>query len=65
MICLRAILIVLLLIAQPTVGLAQATLSERIEIGLSTNVIDITSNFTGEALTIFGAVDNIDPLVQR
>ena len=38
---------------------------ERIEIGLSTDNIAITSDFSGVDLTIFGAVDNIDPLIQR
>lgn len=46
-------------------ALAQQESIERIEIGLSTEVIEITSNFAGETLTIFGSVDNIDPLVQR
>lgn len=44
---------------------AQENKGERIEIGLSTEVIEITSNFAGETLTIFGSVDNVDPLVQR
>lgn len=38
---------------------------ETIEIGLSTETIAITSNFRGTDLTIFGALDNTDPLVQR
>lgn len=46
-------------------AVAQESDIERIEIGLSTEVIEITSNFAGETLTIFGSVDNIDPLVQR
>lgn len=44
---------------------AGAELPERIEIGLSTEIIAITSDFSGVELTIFGAVDNIDPLIQR
>lgn len=40
-------------------------LPEKIEIGLSTEMISITSNFAGEDLIVFGAVDNIDPLVLR
>ena len=44
---------------------AEPTLPERIEIGLSTETIAITSDFAGAELTIFGAVDNIDPLIQR
>ena len=47
------------------VAAAQDEAAERIEIGLSTDVIEITSNFAGEALTIFGSVDNADPLIQR
>lgn len=38
---------------------------ERIEIGLSTDTIAITSDFAGVTLTIFGAIDNADPRVQR
>ena len=45
---------------------AQAQLPpETIQIGLSTDTIAITSNFGGTALTIFGALDGVDPLVQR
>ena len=46
-------------------GLPEPSLPERIEIGLSTEVIAITSDFSGVDLTIFGAIDNADPLVQR
>ncbi len=38
---------------------------ERIQIGLSTNRVVITSDFSGADLTIFGALDNIDPMIQR
>lgn len=38
---------------------------ETIEIGLSTESIAITSNFAGTNLTIFGSLDNADPLIQR
>lgn len=51
--------------ADDTPNLPEPSLPERIEIGLSTEVIAITSDFAGVDLTIFGAVDNIDPLVQR
>jgi uncharacterized protein (TIGR02186 family) len=44
---------------------SETGLPERIEIGLSTETIAITSDFSGVDLTIFGAVDNVDPLVQR
>ncbi|KXF79502.1 hypothetical protein ATN84_02640 [Paramesorhizobium deserti] len=39
--------------------------TETIEIGLSTETIAITSNFGGTNLTIFGALDNADPLIRR
>ena len=38
---------------------------ESIEIGLSTDKVSITANFAGAPLTIFGALDNADPLVAR
>lgn len=38
---------------------------ESIEIGLSTDRIAITSDFSGADLTIFGALDNADPLINR
>jgi len=38
---------------------------ESIQIGLSTDRVPITSDFAGADLTIFGALDNIDPLVAR
>lgn len=38
---------------------------ENIQIGLSTNRVVITSDFAGTDLTIFGALDNIDPLTAR
>lgn len=39
--------------------------AENIQIGLSTDRVVITSDFTGTNLTIFGALDNADPLVSR
>ena len=38
---------------------------ERIQIGLSTDRIMIRSDFSGADLTIFGSVDNADPLMSR
>ena len=38
---------------------------ETVEIGLSTDTISITSGFRGTDLTVFGALDNADPLIQR
>jgi len=64
-----------LLVGQGSVAFAQgpsgaapspeASRPESIEIGLSTDRIAITSDFAGADLTIFGAVDNADPLLQR
>lgn len=44
---------------------APALPQERIQIGLSTDRIMIRSDFSGADLTIFGSVDNADPLVSR
>lgn len=44
---------------------AQDPRPELIEIGLSTDSVSITSDFAGADLTIFGALDNADPLVSR
>jgi len=41
------------------------TLPESIQIGLSTDRVVITSDFSGADLTIFGAVDNADPQISR
>jgi uncharacterized protein (TIGR02186 family) len=43
----------------------EAPLPENIQIGLSTNRVTITSDFSGADLTIFGAVDNADPQISR
>ena len=48
--------------AAPTAAQAQP---ERIQIGLSIDHLSITSDFSGANLTIFGALDNVDPLVSR
>src|SRR5690606_10342821 len=47
-----------------TVPQLQNPAEETIEIGLSTETIAITSNFGGTGLTIFGALDNADPMIQ-
>lgn len=39
--------------------------TESIQIGLSTDRVSITTDFSGADLTIFGAIDNADPLVSR
>lgn len=60
------VLFALLAAVAPTRAQDAATaVPEKIEIGLSTDMISITSNFSGEDLIVFGAVDNIDPLVLR
>ncbi|MEP9386200.1 TIGR02186 family protein [Mesorhizobium sp. KR9-304] len=38
---------------------------ESIQIGLSTNKVAITADFSGADLTIFGSLENADPLVTR
>lgn len=44
---------------------AQDAGREDIQIGLSTDTVSITSDFAGANLTIFGALDNINPLISR
>ncbi|HWK66048.1 MAG TPA: TIGR02186 family protein [Rhizobiaceae bacterium] len=44
---------------------AQEALPENIEIGLSMDRVAITADFSGADLTIFGALDNADPLISR
>lgn len=44
---------------------AQEGNPEKLEIGLSTDMIAITADFSGADLTIFGALDNADPLINR
>ncbi|MER8951264.1 TIGR02186 family protein [Mesorhizobium sp. M0833] len=44
---------------------AQAPLTENIQIGLSTDNVSITAGFSGADLTIFGSLENADPLVAR
>jgi uncharacterized protein (TIGR02186 family) len=44
---------------------APVSLPEGIQIGLSTDEIRITADFAGANLTIFGSVDNPDPLISR
>lgn len=39
--------------------------AETIQIGLSTDRIAITADFSGADLTIFGAIENADPLINR
>jgi uncharacterized protein (TIGR02186 family) len=51
--------------AQPHADALQISPRESIQIGLSTDRVAITSDFSGADLTIFGALENIDPLVAR
>lgn len=44
---------------------AQDPVAENIQIGLSTDRIAITADFSGADLTIFGAIENADPLINR
>lgn len=44
---------------------AQIPHAETIQIGLSTDQVTITAGFSGKDLTIFGAIDGIDPLIAR
>lgn len=60
-----AALVTLCAMLAPCAGLAQEGGNERIEIGLSTDHVAITPDFSGTNLVIFGALDNIDPLINR
>jgi uncharacterized protein (TIGR02186 family) len=46
-------------------ALAQTPPAESIQIGLSTDAVSITADFSGADLTIFGSLENADPLVAR
>ncbi|MDN2567783.1 TIGR02186 family protein [Aquibium sp. A9E412] len=50
---------------EPPAETRAARAPESIEIGLSTDKVSITSDFAGANLTIFGALDNADPLIAR
>lgn len=57
-----------LMLTAPAPAHAQAPenpVQENIQIGLSTDRVSITTDFSGADLTIFGALDNADPLVSR
>ncbi|UVC15613.1 TIGR02186 family protein [Mesorhizobium onobrychidis] len=64
---LRAFLAVasLSLFAASSPGKAQTPVTENIQIGLSTDHVSITAGFSGADLTIFGSLENADPLVAR
>ncbi|MBZ9678017.1 TIGR02186 family protein [Mesorhizobium sp. ES1-1] len=58
-------LIMLCLLAAAVPSRAQVPLTEGIQIGLSTDNVSITAGFSGADLTIFGSLENPDPLVAR
>ncbi len=63
---LRAAMVALALAATlPAHAQEAPPLPEGIQIGLSTDRVAITANFSGADLTIFGALENPDPLVSR
>ncbi|RWC60791.1 TIGR02186 family protein [Mesorhizobium sp.] len=57
--------VVLSLLAAAAPAKAQVPLTEGIQIGLSTDNVSITAGFSGADLTIFGSLENPDPLVAR
>ncbi|TPK97752.1 TIGR02186 family protein [Mesorhizobium sp. B2-4-12] len=57
--------IFLSLLAPTTPARAQTPPIESIQIGLSTDNVSITAGFSGADLTIFGSLENPDPLVAR
>ncbi|WP_137929460.1 TIGR02186 family protein [Mesorhizobium comanense] len=57
--------IFLSLLAAAVPARAQTPLPEGIQIGLSTDNVSITAGFSGADLTIFGSLENPDPLVAR
>ncbi|MCB1454415.1 MAG: TIGR02186 family protein [Rhizobiaceae bacterium] len=63
----RLLVTIIALLTFATAARAQEELAnpESIQIGLSTDRFSITSDFGGADLTIFGALENIDPLVSR
>ncbi|MET2828755.1 TIGR02186 family protein [Mesorhizobium shangrilense] len=58
-----AVFLSLVAVASPTS--AQTPVAEGIQIGLSTDKVSITAGFSGADLTIFGSLENPDPLVAR
>lgn len=64
---LRALLVCVASVAAvPAIAQSQPTaLAETIQIGLSTDVIQVTADFSGADLTIFGSIENLDPQIAR
>ncbi|WP_367716267.1 TIGR02186 family protein [Nitratireductor sp. GISD-1A_MAKvit] len=56
---------IVLFVLSASAGHTQDSIPENIQIGLSTDQVAITSDFSGAELTIFGALDNADPLIAR
>ncbi|MGX5842257.1 TIGR02186 family protein [Mesorhizobium sp. ArgA1] len=52
-------------LALPATAQSPNPLPEGIQIGLSTDAVSITAGFSGADLTIFGSLENPDPLVAR
>ncbi len=52
-------------LAQGPVAAPEVRPTESIQIGLSTDRVGITADFSGADLTIFGSVENTDPQVSR
>jgi len=61
-VCLFASLPASAQLADPTVNINEK-FSERIDIGISTNEIAITSDFSGADITVFGAIEGADELL--
>lgn len=57
--------VVLSLLAAALPAAAQNPPTEGIQIGLSTDNVSITAGFSGADLTIFGSLENPDPLIAR
>jgi len=62
---LSAIIAVILAIGLLGQAAMAQTRKPRLDIGISTNVIPITSDFAGEDLTVFGAIEGADPELLR
>ena len=62
---LRRMIIAGLAFAAAAPAAAQNPNPESIQIGLSTDRVAITADFSGADLTIFGALENVDPLINR
>ncbi|MBA8909327.1 hypothetical protein HNQ95_005126, partial [Aminobacter ciceronei] len=60
-----ACLAALMLAAAGPVRAQEPAHPESIQIGLSTDRVAITADFAGADLTIFGALENADPLINR